>query len=121
MNLNPDVVSTALKMMIILGIILAGLLIILHYTKKLLRKDNTWAQDKPIRILASSYIGVKKSISLIEIPGTILVLGITNDNICLLDKIENNEAIEKIKNHEPHKTWPSFSEQLQKLSSKLKK
>ena len=72
-----------------------------------------------INVLASQYIGVKKNISLVEIPGAILVLGISNDAIRLLTKIEDQETLEKFRQAESGST-PSFSDHLNKITSKFR-
>lgn len=89
MNYSPDLISTALKMSAALAIVLGALLVFYHFTKRILKKNVGGSKGKLIRVLENSYIGVKKSISLVEVPGAILVLGVTSDNICLLAKLEN--------------------------------
>ena len=64
---------------------------------------------------ASTYVGVKKNISLVEIPGALLVLGVTNDAINLLAKIEDEEVLRKFSEPEEEKISGSFSDQLRKL------
>lgn len=95
MNYYPDLISTALKMSTALAIVLGGLFIFYYLTKRILKKNVGGAKEKLIRVLENSYIGVKKSISLVEVPGAILVLGVTSDNICLLAKIEDKEMPDK--------------------------
>ena len=73
-----------------------------------------------IRILGNTYVGVKKNISLVEIPGAVLVLGITSENISLLSKIEDSETLKKLKCLENGEGHPSFSEQIKKVSTRFK-
>jgi flagellar protein FliO/FliZ len=120
MNYQPELISSALRMLVALGVILGGLLIILYYTKRKFKTDIGRSKGKLIRVLGSSYIGVKKHISLVEVPGAILILGITNDNMCLLSKVEDETLIQKIKGDEVDEQSPSFSDQLHKLSSRFK-
>ena len=120
MNYHPDLVSTGLKMLTALVIVLGGLLIVLYYTKRKFRNQGGASSLKLVRLLGNTYIGVKKYITLVEVPGALLVLGITADNICLLAKIENKEILDELKTYEGERVWPSFSEQLQKLSSNFK-
>jgi flagellar biogenesis protein FliO len=120
MNYHPDLVSTGLKMLTALVIVLGGLLIVLYYTKRKFRNQGGGASLKLVKPLGNTYIGVKKHITLVEIPGALLVLGITAENICLLAKIEDKEILDELKTYEGERVWPSFSEQLQKLSSNLK-
>jgi flagellar protein FliO/FliZ len=120
MNYQPDLVSTGLKMLTVLVIVLGGLLIVLYYTKRKFRNQGGVSGLKLVRFLGNTYIGVKKHIALVEVPGALLVLGITAENICLLAKIENKEILDELKTYDGEKVWPSFSEQLQKLSSNFK-
>ena len=120
MNYHPDLLSTALKMITALVIVLVGLFIVFYFLRRILKKNVEGSSEKLIRVLSSSYIGVKKTISLIEVPGSILVLGVTSDNICLLTKIEDEEILNRFKRPEEGKKSTSFSDQLNKISSRFK-
>lgn len=119
MNGTPDLLSTSIKMLSALGIVLGGMLMVFYFMKRYLKRDLPGSKEKLIRVLSSSYIGVKKHISLIEVPGSVLVVGITNDNISLLSKIEDEEILNKLKLSEENRNQASFSEHLKKLSSRL--
>ncbi len=120
MSIYPDIIPTAIKMLTALGVVLGGMLVVYYFAKRILKRQVGNSKGKMIRVLESSYIGVKKNISLVEIPGAILVLGITNDNISLLSKIENQETIDGYKKVENKKELLSFSDRLHQISSKLK-
>lgn len=120
MNYPPDLISSALKMLIVLGTLLGGLVIALYFTKRIMRRTGQ-SNGKMIRVLANSYVGVKKSISLVEVPGSVLVLGITNDNINLLAKIDDVEIVDKVTRPENGKMSWSFSDHIQKISSRYKR
>jgi len=115
-----DPVSTAVKMLVALIIILGVLLIAFRFAKQILQKREGESKEGLIKILANKYIGIKKSISLIEVPGAILVLGISNENISLLTKIEDKCLLDKFNKHEDNGITTSFSDQLHKLSSRFK-
>jgi flagellar protein FliO/FliZ len=114
-----DIVSTAFQMLTALGIVLGGLLIIFYLMKRFLKRDAGSSKEQLIKVIASQYIGLKKNISLVEIPGSILVLGVSNDNISLLAKIEDKVVLD-ILNQERPKFTPSFSDHLQRLTDKFK-
>ena len=120
MNCTPDLVSTSIKMLSALGIVLGGMLLLFYFMKRYMKRDFSGSKGKLIRVLASSYIGVEKHISLIEVPGSVLVVGITNDRISLLDKIEDDITLDKLKPTDENGNQASFSDHLQKISSKLK-
>jgi flagellar biogenesis protein FliO len=52
--------------------------------------------DSGIRLLSTQPIAPQKYISLVEIGGEVLALGITQDHITLLGKIENKEFVGKV-------------------------
>lgn len=120
MSIYPDIIPTAIKMLTALGVVLGGMLLVYYFAKRILKRQVGNSKGKMIRVLESSFIGVKKNISLVEIPGAILVLGITNDNISLLSKIENQEIIDGYKKVEKEKELLSFSDRLNQFSLKLK-
>ena len=120
MNYHPDLISTSLKMLIVLAILVGGLLITFYYTRRKIGKQIGASKGKLIKVLGNTYIGVKKQISLVEIPGAVLVLGLSGDNISLLAKIDDDKILGNIKSFEEAKVLPSFSDQLQKLSSRFK-
>ncbi len=72
-----------------------------------------------IRVIASQYIGIKKNIALVEVPGAVLVLGVSNDTIALLTKIEDPGVLDGIK-QETLRITPSFSDHLQRLTIRFK-
>ena len=119
MNGTPDLLSTSIKMLSALGLVLGGMLMVFYFMKRYLKRDLPGSKEKAIRVLSSTYIGVKKHISLIEVPGSVLVVGITNDNISLLSKIEDEEILNKLKLSDEDRNQASFSEHLKKLSSRL--
>jgi len=119
MNYTPDLFSTAIKMLSALGIVLGGLFVVFYFIKRFLKRDITGSKETLIKVLASSYVGMKKNISLIEIPGAVLVVGITNDNITLLSKIEDDKILEKFRLSNHPQIQTSFSDHLQKISSRI--
>lgn len=119
MNPNPDLFSATMKMLASLGIVLGGMFILFYFSKKFLNKNISGKKETLIRVLSSTYVGVKKSVSLVEIPDGLLVLGVTNDNISLLSKIEDRDVVNRIK-AEYDNPQSSFSDHINKLTGKLK-
>jgi flagellar biosynthetic protein FliO len=119
MNTAPDALSTTLQMLTALATVLGGLLVVFYLMKRFLRRDAGGSGNPLIRVIASQYIGVKKNIALVEVPGTVLVLGISNDTIRLLTKIEDQSVVDALRQKTPRLT-PSFSEHLQRLTTRFK-
>jgi flagellar biogenesis protein FliO len=87
MNQHPEVALTGLKIFVALAVILGCLFVISYLLKRHVLKDRFKKHGKLINIIENKYIGVKKSILAVQIPNAILIIGLSNDNICLLDKI----------------------------------
>ena len=119
MNTAPDAISATLQMLTALAIVLGGLLVVFYLLKRFLRRDAGGTGKPLIRVIASQYIGVKKNIALVEVPGTVLVLGISSDNISLLTKIEDPSVVDAIR-QETTRLTPSFSDHLQRLTTRFK-
>lgn len=119
MNTTPDVASSAFQMLTALGIVLGGLLVVFYLMKRYLKRDVGGPNGQLIRVIANQYIGVKKNITLVEVPGSILVIGVSNDKISLLTKIEDETILEGLRPAATGVT-PSFSDHLQRLTAKFK-
>jgi flagellar biogenesis protein FliO len=119
MNTSPDMLATALKMLAALALVLGGMGIFFYFTKRVMRKDGSASGGRMIRVLASQYIGLKKNISIVEIPGAILVVGVTADTIRLLTKIEDKTILDQIHDQRTGHPTPSFSEHLNKITRRF--
>ena len=119
MNATPDMLSTAFKMLAALALVLGGLGFFFFFTKRLMRKDVGRTNDKMIRVLANQYMGIKKSISLVLVPGALLVIGISGDSIRLLTQIEDKDILDQIQKEGTGLNVPSFSEHLNKFKNRF--
>jgi flagellar biogenesis protein FliO len=70
-------------------------------------------------VVASQPIGVKKTVTLVDVPDCVLVLGVSGDRIQLLSRIEDPEALNRIRAYEGA-AGPSFHDQLMRLTSHRK-
>lgn len=119
MSTAPDAISTTLQMLTALAIVVGGLLVAFYLMKRFLKRDAGGSANSLIRVIANQYIGVKKNIALVEVPGTVLVLGISSDRISLLTKIEDQSVLDGIKKNASRLT-PSFTDHLQRLTTRIK-
>ena len=119
MTTAPDPISTTLQMLTALAVVVGALLIAFYAMKRFLKRDAGGSGNSLIRVIANQYIGVKKNIALVEVPGAILVLGISNDRINLLTKIEDRSILDGIKENMPRQAV-SFADHLQRLSTRFK-
>jgi flagellar protein FliO/FliZ len=94
---QPNFFYTSLKMLGILIVLTGGLYACLQLVKRLLNAaGSAGKKDQLIRVLNVRSIGIKKQIALVEIPGAVLVIGMTGDRIQLLDKIVDAEILNRI-------------------------
>ena len=120
MNAPPDMLATALKMFAALGVVLGGLFIVYYFTRRASKFDRSGAKQKLVRVLANKFIGVKKNICVVEIPGSILILGVTGERITLLTRIDDDAILEKIRRTETAAAPLSFADHLNKITSRFK-
>jgi flagellar protein FliO/FliZ len=120
MNSVPDLWATAatgVAAMLLLLVVLAAALLWLRRAGQRAAGSGTL-----VRTVASSYVGVKKMVSLVEIPGAVLVLGLSGDRIQLLATIDDPERVARITGPGARRgPAASFSDQLQRAFSRLRR
>ncbi|CAD7783401.1 MAG: Flagellar biosynthesis protein, FliO [Candidatus Methanoperedenaceae archaeon GB37] len=89
---ESNMAYTIMKIVASFSILLGVLLFLHHFFKKIDNKN-----PKLMRIIATQQIAPKKIISLIEICGETLVIGISEKSISFLTKIEDKKIEEIIK------------------------
>lgn len=77
--------------------------------------------NSPIKVLCRSYIEPRKNITIVEVAGEVLVLGVTNNSIECLTKLEDPEAIETVRNAGGRASRSFVDIFQEKLGSKKKK
>lgn len=115
----PDFAASALGMLAALAAVLAAVAAVYLAARRLMRGQGTASADAPIRVLASQFIGVKKNIALVEVPGSVLVLGISGERISLLDKIEDPRLLESLRSRLEGRPT-AFAVHLARLGGRLK-
>lgn len=92
----PDLFSASFKIAVASAILLTALIAAAYLAKRYFPRRMTRAgKDKLIKILATSHIGPKKAIALVQIGGAELVLGIAGDSITMLAKLETPTSDEE--------------------------
>lgn len=115
MNATPEMTMTALKMVLSLGLVLGVIWGLYRFTRRSLNTGMVGSNANLIRIMASRYLGVKKSITMVQIPGAVLVLGISADKVSLLSKIEDPQLIAGMTAQDPSEPKKGFRDQLQRM------
>jgi flagellar biosynthetic protein FliO len=119
MNAAPELIPSALKMIAALAVVLGGLFVMVHFARRYLRGAGGPAPDRLVRVVASQAIGIKKSITLVEVANCVLVLGVSGDRIQMLTRIDDPEALERIRSHGGAESL-SFYDHLSKLTRRMK-
>jgi len=102
------------KMILGLGAVLGVLLLLVHLSKRTAAGKERFSAEGQVRLLTSKPIAPRKFVSLVEVGGQVLVLGVSEAQITLLDKIENRDFMVKNENpqtlqSEPLSLWDYFS------------
>ena len=84
-----------LKMTLALGIVIGLLYLLVRVFKRFPWGNRNPGSDTGIRVLTSKLIAPQKYVSLVEIGGEVLALGVSAQQITFLTKIENKEVLEK--------------------------
>ena len=113
----PDLTLSTIKMVISLVVVLGVIWGLYRVAKKALPMTPTGGKGRMIRILESQYLGVKKSVTLVQVPGAVLVLGVSADKINLLMQIDNPDIIQGISDRSGQQRGVvSFKEQLRRMT-----
>ena len=113
--MSPELITAALKMLGVLALIIGALLALNRYSKRFLKGGLGGGGGKQLQILESAPMGLKKSITLLKVPGAVLVLGVTPDRITLLDRMDGRDYADLADVPEQPRI-SSFQDQLRKVT-----
>jgi len=100
MNAAPDLLPSALKMIAALAVVLGGLFVMVHLARRYLQRTGAPGKARLVRVVASQPIGVKKAVTLVEVPGCVLVLGVSGDRIQMLTRLDDPQVLERVRSYE---------------------
>jgi len=112
--MSPELTAAALKMIGVLVLMIGGLLAFNRYSKRFL-KGGLNMGGRRLQVLESLPIGLKKSVALVKVPGAVLVLGVTNDRITLLDRMDGGDDADPVHDRDPSRL-SSFQDHLRKVT-----
>jgi flagellar biosynthetic protein FliO len=97
---NPvSLESSGFKMAMTLSMVLGLIFLLFFGFKKYVLKNTMFGGGgKLVQVLSTNFLAPKKNITLVEVAGEILVLGISDQNISLLTSIREPGRIKDIKN-----------------------
>ncbi len=119
MNQAPDMMAGSLQMLAALLVVLAAVILAAWLARRFLRPRGTSGQGGLMQIVASQYLGPKKSVLLLEVPGAVLVLGVAGDGIRLLDKIVDRQLLERMTAKGGENPSPGFMAQLSRVKKHM--
>ena len=96
MNAATELIPSALTMIGALAAVLGGLFVVVYFARRFLQRQGPASRDRLIRVLASHYIGVKKAVMLVEVPGAVLVMGVAGDRMQLLSRIDDPAILDEV-------------------------
>jgi flagellar protein FliO/FliZ len=109
------------KMILGLGVVFILFFFLMRFLKRANAAGAGLSSDSEIRLLTTKPIAPQKFISLVEIGGEVLALGVSEAQITFLTKIENKEFIEKVTARHSITSDPSsFLQQLSRVPRSLK-
>ena len=85
-----NLMSTGLKILAMLFIVLGLLVLVLYIMKRFFSFRQGVKGDLFIKVLSSLHLSPKERIEVIEVSGERIVLGITPGNICFLTKLKGS-------------------------------
>lgn len=94
----------AMKMVMGLGIVL----VLLFFFMRFVRKSGLGPRERApwLRLIATQPIGPRKQISIVEVSGEVLILGVTETQVNLLHKIDDPTRMARILADERHSIRP---------------
>ncbi len=117
MSYSPDLTMATLKMVLSLALVLALVWGLSRLAKKKLPMANGGGKAGLVQVLESQCLGIKKSITLVKVPGSVLVLGVCPDRVSLLSKIEDPALLSGVDTEiKARQTGPSFRDQLRRFT-----
>ena len=111
---HPSLLASALKMLSALSLVLALVFVSVHAARRLL-KGRGLGPGRAIQVLASHYLGPKQSIALVEVAGEVLVLALSPNDVRLLTKVDNVEALQRLMARESGDAEGSFRQALSRV------
>lgn len=88
-------VRGVLTLVLVLGLMGISLYALKYFTRA--SKGGKNGAFTPMKVLSTSFLGQKKNITIVDVAGEILVLGITQSSITFLTKIEEPQTKEELR------------------------
>lgn len=87
-----DLWDSTVRMLSALAVVLGAMVVVFYVARRVMHKRGGWLGSGPmIQVLGNLYLGGKKSITVVEVGGEVLVVGATPGDMVLLSKIRKAE------------------------------
>jgi flagellar biogenesis protein FliO len=120
MNYQPDLWVTGLRLGLSLGLVLLlgwGAMVL---GRRFLMKTPAGGGGRLMQVLGHQYLGLKRTVTLVKIPGAVLVLGVTADRIQLLSRIDDPDQLAAFESVGPTPRQRPFADHLARLTGTRK-
>ena len=116
MTYQPDLWHTALRLGLALGLVLLICWGALVFSRRFSHRTPAGGVGDLLQVLGHQYLGMKRTLTLVKIPGAVLVLGVTADRIQLLSRIDDPEQLAAIEKGGDTPRKSLFAEHMAKLT-----
>lgn len=89
-------IKAILTLTFVLGLLGVSLYALKHYMNRT-GKGQASKVSAPVKVLSTFFLGQKKNLTVVEVAGEVLVLGVTPASVTFLTKLEKKEAVEELK------------------------
>lgn len=116
MNYQPELWTTALRLGLSLGLVLLLCWGAMVLSRRFMQRGPVGGGSTLLKVLGHQYLGMKRTITMVKIPGAVLVLGVTTDRIQLLSRIDDPEHLAALDNPSEPARQSRFADHLAKLT-----
>jgi flagellar biogenesis protein FliO len=120
MNYQPDLWMTGLRLGLALGLVLLLCWVAMVLGRRFLMKTPAGDGGRLVQVLGHQYLGMKRTITMVKIPGAVLVLGVTADRIQLLSRIDDPDQLATFERVGPAPRQHRFADHLARLTGARK-
>jgi flagellar biosynthetic protein FliO len=97
-----DFLASLLKMISALAVVLGVMLAGLWAVRRFMNKTGAKVDDgQMIRVLSTRYLGPKSSILLLDVLGSVIVVGVSGTQMTLLTTITDEDSLERLRSGSP--------------------
>lgn len=89
-------IKAVITLTFVLGLLGVSLYALKYYLKRSGKGAGAGGAN-PVRVLNTFFLGQKKNLTIVEVAGEVLVLGVTPASVSFLTKLEKKESVEELK------------------------